>query len=117
MRQVTDRIVIDADGHVVEPPTLWTEYVEARYHARAPRTALDENGHPCQVVDGRIIMRHVGAECIVWASDYPHPDAHFPGAVSKTLAAMADVSPSARHKIFATNPARFYGLGTPVRRR
>jgi predicted TIM-barrel fold metal-dependent hydrolase len=50
--------VIDADGHVVEPPNLWSEYVEEPYRQRAPCLALDERGRPCEVVDDRIIMRH-----------------------------------------------------------
>ena len=49
--------VIDADGHVTEPPTVWAEYVEEAYRGRAPRPALDEHGHPCQVVGDRIAMR------------------------------------------------------------
>ena len=49
--------VIDADGHVTEPPTVWTEYVEEAYRGRAPRPALDEHGHPCQVMGGQMAMR------------------------------------------------------------
>jgi len=49
--------VIDADGHVTEPPTVWAEYVEEAYRGRAPRPALDEHGHPCQVVGDQIAMR------------------------------------------------------------
>jgi predicted TIM-barrel fold metal-dependent hydrolase len=54
----TRPIVIDADGHVTEPPTLWSNYVEAAYRDRAPQGTLDENGHPCMTLDGRLIMRH-----------------------------------------------------------
>lgn len=50
--------VIDADGHVTELPHIWEEYVEPRFRARAPRVGLDEQGHPCQFVDDRIVMRH-----------------------------------------------------------
>jgi predicted TIM-barrel fold metal-dependent hydrolase len=50
--------VIDADGHVTEPPTLWEEYVEPRFRERVPRFALDDAGRPCQLLDGRPIMRH-----------------------------------------------------------
>jgi predicted TIM-barrel fold metal-dependent hydrolase len=51
-------MVIDADGHVVEPPGMWAEYTEPAYRARAPRLAVDEHGHPCQLLDDRLIMRH-----------------------------------------------------------
>ncbi len=59
------------------------------------------------------VVAHVGDDCVVWASDYPHPDAHYPGAVTKTLESMRGVSAAARHKIFAVNPARLYGLTLP----
>ncbi len=56
------------------------------------------------------VVRHAGAECVVWASDYPHPDATFPGAVRKTLGVLGPVDVAARRKILAENAARLYGL-------
>ena len=56
------------------------------------------------------VIRHVGDDCVVWASDYPHPDAHFPGAVTETLAALANVPDTARQKVLASNARRLYGL-------
>jgi len=53
----TPPIVVDADGHVVEPLTLWDEYVEEKFRSRAPRFVLDEYGHPCTLFDGKIGMR------------------------------------------------------------
>jgi predicted TIM-barrel fold metal-dependent hydrolase len=52
-----------------------------------------------------------GDDCIVWASDYPHPDAHFPGAVTETLSHMQAMPAASRDKILGSNAARFYGLG------
>jgi predicted TIM-barrel fold metal-dependent hydrolase len=63
------------------------------------------------------VVRHVGDDCIVWASDYPHPDSHFPGAVAKTLEGMRDVSEASRERILAGNAARLYGLALPARPR
>jgi len=57
------------------------------------------------------VVAHVGDDNVVWASDYPHPDATFPGAVTKTLAAMGGVGAAARRKILGDNAARLYGLG------
>src|SRR5438445_381143 len=232
--------VVDADGHVTEPMSLWTDYVEPAYRDRAPRPVLDERGRPCMLLDGRPIhhpayerfweraaalgvpvtvheglsdgiptlgrdrfenpamlhvlshpfeqmaacagliltgvlerhptlrvaflesgsawlpywldrmdghletwgkllpavrmkpseyfkrqcvistdpedgaleatVRRVGDDCVVWASDYPHPDAHFPGAVSESVKKMAGVPEASRHKIFATNALRLYNL-------
>ncbi|HEY3485008.1 MAG TPA: amidohydrolase family protein [Ilumatobacteraceae bacterium] len=35
---------VDADGHVLEPPDLWEEYIDPQYRDRALRINLDENG-------------------------------------------------------------------------
>ena len=35
---------IDADGHILEPPDLWDEYLESKYKDRALRIRVDENG-------------------------------------------------------------------------
>jgi len=52
----------------------------------------------------------VGDDCLVGASDYPHPDAHFPGAVGESVKKMAGVPEESRRKIFATNACRLYNL-------
>ena len=65
------------------------------------------------VVDA--VLRHVGDECVVWASDYPHPDAHFPGSVEESLGKMASVGETSRRKIFAENAARLYGINVSPR--
>jgi predicted TIM-barrel fold metal-dependent hydrolase len=51
----------------------------------------------------------IGDDNIVFASDYPHPDAIFPGVVA-ALADRADISDTTKTKILATNPARCFGL-------
>jgi predicted TIM-barrel fold metal-dependent hydrolase len=65
--------------------------------------------------DGAVeaVVRLVGDENVVWASDYPHPDAHFPGSVAESLEKMAGIAEASRRKIFATNAARFYGIDVP----
>ncbi|HZR84249.1 MAG TPA: amidohydrolase family protein [Candidatus Binatia bacterium] len=62
------------------------------------------------------VVRHVGAECIVWSSDYPHPDSHFPGAVAKTLSAMGGIADADRARIFGANACRLYGIDVPADR-
>jgi predicted TIM-barrel fold metal-dependent hydrolase len=44
---------IDADGHVLEPPDLWKQYLENEYKDRAIRIRLDEEGYEYLEVDGR----------------------------------------------------------------
>ena len=36
--------VIDADGHVLEPFTLWDDYMDPQYRERAPKLVKDNNG-------------------------------------------------------------------------
>jgi predicted TIM-barrel fold metal-dependent hydrolase len=52
----------------------------------------------------------VGAERIIWASDYPHPDAKFPGVVRELTAATATLSAAERARIFGENARRAYHL-------
>ena len=35
---------VDADGHILEPPTLWEDYIDPQFRDRALRIVLDENG-------------------------------------------------------------------------
>jgi predicted TIM-barrel fold metal-dependent hydrolase len=53
--------VVDADGHVIEPPGLWAEYLERRYHERMPRPARDANGNFCYAVGDTLLMRTASA--------------------------------------------------------
>ena len=55
-------------------------------------------------------VEYVGEDCVVWASDYPHPDAIFPGAPKATLA-NPRLSPGAKRKILVDNGRRLYRLG------
>lgn len=57
------------------------------------------------------LLRDVGTECVVWASDYPHTDHDFPGAVSETLKILEAGPPGAAQQVLDTNPRRLYGLG------
>jgi predicted TIM-barrel fold metal-dependent hydrolase len=44
---------IDADGHILEPPTLWEEYIDPAFRDRALRFRLDEHGLEELEIDGR----------------------------------------------------------------
>ena len=54
---VSQLFVVDADGHVTEPPRLWKGYLEQDYRERAPRPTLDENGTYCFVVGDTLLAR------------------------------------------------------------
>ena len=52
----------------------------------------------------------LGADRIVWASDFPHPDAEFPGAVAEFCEHAGDLGPDELDAVFWTTPLRFYRL-------
>jgi len=55
------------------------------------------------------IVDHVGADCFLWATDYPHPD--HPGTWVHALERfVAPLSPASRAKVLGQNVARIYGL-------
>jgi predicted TIM-barrel fold metal-dependent hydrolase len=53
---------------------------------------------------------YVGADRIVWASDYPHPDAKIPGIVCELQEATESLSDDQRRLVFGENAARLYRL-------
>ena len=46
-------LLIDADGHVLEPPDVWERYIEPRYRARAIRVRRGVDGRDVLEIDGR----------------------------------------------------------------
>lgn len=51
-------LVIDADGHVLEPPDLWQRYMDGPCRHRAPKLIEDECGLQRLIVEGRVYPRH-----------------------------------------------------------
>jgi predicted TIM-barrel fold metal-dependent hydrolase len=60
-----------------------------------------------------IVAQEIGAEKLLYASDYPHWDSDWPNTV-KTLVERGDVSDDLRQKVMSDNALRFYGLKNPV---
>jgi predicted TIM-barrel fold metal-dependent hydrolase len=52
--------VVDADGHILEPPDLWQRYLEKKYVDRAIRLDHDESGLEVLVFDDQIVERQRG---------------------------------------------------------
>ncbi len=44
---------VDADGHILEPPTLWEDYIDPAFRDRALRIVVDEHGLEELEIDGR----------------------------------------------------------------
>ena len=47
-------IVVDADGHILEPPDLWEKYLEESYRPRAIKVVRNETGLECLEYDGKL---------------------------------------------------------------
>jgi predicted TIM-barrel fold metal-dependent hydrolase len=56
----------------------------------------------------------VGAERIIWASDYPHPDAKFPGVVRELAEVTEPLGEAQRRRIFGENARDAYHLPPPA---
>ena len=52
----------------------------------------------------------IGEDRVVWASDYPHLDATYPGVVRELEGQLVALPPSARDKVRGENAARLYRL-------
>ena len=50
---MSGEVVIDADGHVLEPPDVWQHYVETRYRSRAIRVRRGADGRDVLEIEGR----------------------------------------------------------------
>lgn len=60
------------------------------------------------------IVETLGADTLVFASDYPHPDGVFPGVVAE-LADREDLDEKTKAKILGTNALRLFGVPAPKR--
>lgn len=57
-----------------------------------------------------LLMPVIGEDRIVWASDYPHLDATFPGVVRELEEHLVKLPASAQNKVRGANAAKLYGL-------
>ncbi len=53
----------------------------------------------------------VGADRIIWASDYPHPDAKFPGVTEELSEALEGLSLDQKRTITSESAIALYGIG------
>ena len=73
----------------------------------------------CEEPEGSLttISRALDDECVMWASDYPHPDAmvDYPNGVNQLVEAD-HISEDFKHKILWDNPAKCFHLDVPIQR-
>jgi predicted TIM-barrel fold metal-dependent hydrolase len=59
------------------------------------------------------MTQFIGHERFVWASDFPHSDAQYPGVVDELREHSAGLSPKARAGLLGLNALRLYGIPDP----
>ncbi|MEY2455566.1 MAG: uncharacterized protein QOK06_660 [Acidimicrobiaceae bacterium] len=59
------------------------------------------------------LVAAIGDESIVWATDYPHADSVFPGAVDLLRRGMEGLSLVSQERILGFNAQRFFGIKVP----
>ncbi len=57
-----------------------------------------------------LLAQFVGDHTFIWASDFPHSDAKYPGVVDELREHAVGMDPVARARLFGTNAAKLYGL-------
>jgi predicted TIM-barrel fold metal-dependent hydrolase len=57
-----------------------------------------------------ILADYIGANKIMWATDYPHQDGFFPGAPDMVRERLKGTSPATQHGVLAGGALGFYGM-------
>jgi predicted TIM-barrel fold metal-dependent hydrolase len=57
----------------------------------------------------------IGEDVLFWASDFPHFDGHFPGAVAEAVEGLESQPERIKRKILGENAARMYGVPLAAR--
>jgi predicted TIM-barrel fold metal-dependent hydrolase len=62
-----------------------------------------------------LLAEFVGAENLIWASDFPHSDAKYPGVVEELREHTEAMAPGPRAALVGGNARRLYGIEAPER--
>jgi predicted TIM-barrel fold metal-dependent hydrolase len=85
----------------------WLKLKPSEYFRRQCYISFDPDESTLAFTAGHPL---VGADRIIWASDYPHPDAKFPGVVRELHEATAALPEAARARILGENARAIYHL-------
>jgi predicted TIM-barrel fold metal-dependent hydrolase len=58
-----------------------------------------------------------GEDNLIWASDFPHSDARYPGVVDELMESVDNLTADAQRKVLGLNAARAYGIEAPYEKR
>jgi uncharacterized protein len=58
-----------------------------------------------------------GEDNLIWASDFPHSDAKYPGVVDELVESVENLTPTRQAKVLGLNAARAYGIEPRYERR
>ena len=47
--------VVDADGHILEPLTLWDQYMDPKFRDRAPKLIVDTDGKERLLIENKVL--------------------------------------------------------------
>jgi predicted TIM-barrel fold metal-dependent hydrolase len=81
---------------------------------RLPSDYINDHFHFAYITDtfGLRNLDFVGAERVLWSSDYPHISADYPYSWRTIQASMAGIVPAQRDLILHGNAERLYGFGS-----
>ncbi|MGH7966924.1 MAG: amidohydrolase family protein, partial [Candidatus Binatia bacterium] len=100
--------------------SAWLDRLDHKYRPMASRTILKMkpseyfyrqcvvSADPDETLTAQVV-KHMGADYFVWASDYPHIDADF-GVVKELRERIASLPIADQRKVLGENAIRFYGL-------
>ncbi|HLG01150.1 MAG TPA: amidohydrolase family protein [Acidimicrobiia bacterium] len=104
--------------HRLDEHVEWMEDSETKGLERTPSQYFADQCTICTDPDDALVglaAAQVGADHLMWASDFPHPDALYPNAVDAFLreaahddGARVPLTPRDLEQILWTTPARFY---------
>lgn len=80
----------------------------SEYFLRQGFVSFDPGEHTMGALTGVI-----GTDNMIWASDFPHSDAKYPGVVKELREHTEDMTPEGRRRLFGENALRLYGISSP----
>src|SRR5262249_22733804 len=90
----------------------WLKLLPSEYFRRQCSVSFDPGEKPLGAT-----AELLGTDRVLWASDFPHPDAKYPGVVDELLETIANLSDEGKRRILGENAVVAYNLPlkAPVR--